>query len=467
MKHKPEPFKITQIVQWKKKNLLLINEEYQRGAVWTNRQEKLLIDSIFRGYPIPLFYFHFIKNEEGGLSTQTYEIIDGQQRINAIYKFVNNGFRLFDPKRDRTGLPRFLGQESCSWGGMTFEMLPQELKDKFLNTELHVNIIETENTNEVRELFVRLQSGLPLNAQEKRDAWPGELSKFIVNLAGKRPSVVGHPFWSELVYRGAEKRGSLRQACAQAFMTFYSRHQYGPEAFCGLESKQIDEFYRHHLDFDPNAPGSMAQRFRRILDEAYDLLRDGKRPPLRVHAALHTILLIDSLLDQFSPEWKAKFPKALDNFLATLASASKDETNEYWSQYGILARTGSTERESVYRRHEFFLKKMLESMLPLCRKDPKRDFSREERELLYFLRGKKCFICGAEVKWIDAEAHHNEPHFQGGPTSLDNAELVHRECHPRAEDFATPEVKQALETETTDLPWDVDDGTVSEHEQEQ
>jgi len=397
----------------------------------------------------------------------TYEIIDGQQRINAIYKFANNGFRLFDPKRDKTGLPRFLGQESCSWGGMTFEMLPQELKDKFLNTELQMNIIETENSHEVRELFVRLQSGLPLNAQEKRDAWPGELSKFIVNLAGKRPSVVGHPFWSELVYRGAEKRGSLRQACAQAFMTFYSRHSNGPEAFCGLESKQIDEFYRHNLDFDTNAPGSTSQRFRRILDEAYDLLRDGQRPPLRIHAALHTILFIDSL-DQFTNDCKNKFAKALDKFLANLAQATKDETNEYWLQYGILARTGSNSKDSVYKRHEFFVKKMLEFMAPLKRKDPTRDYSREERELLYFLKSKKCDVCGKAIKWSEAEIHHHIPHSNGGPTSLENANLVHRTpCHPRGKSLLTPEAIQALETETTDIPWDIDEVSSTEYEQEQ
>lgn len=466
MRHRPESFKISQVIQWKKKNLLLVNEEYQRGAVWTNRQEKLLIDSIFRGYPIPFFYFHYISNEEDGLSTQTYEIVDGQQRINAIYRFINNGFRLFDPKKDKTGLPRFLTDVPCPWGGMTFEMLPQEMKDDFLNTDLQVSVVETDNTHEVRELFVRLQAGLPLNAQEKRDAWPGELSRFIVNLAGKRPGVVGHSFWAELVYRGAEKRGSLRQACAQTFMTFYSRRQYGPEAFCGLESGQIDEFYRHHLDFHPNEPGSMAQRFRRVLDETYDLLRDGKRPPLRMHAALHTVLLVDSMIDRFTGDWRSRLGKALDQFLSNLASATKDETNEYWSQYGIAARTDSNRKDSVYRRHEFFVKKMLAFMGPLKRKDPNREFSREERELLYYLKDKKCGICGGEVKWAEAEAHHRVPHVAGGPTSLDNADIVHRACHPRGNRLMTPEAIQAMETETTELPWDIDETPGGETEQQ-
>ena len=50
---------IGQVIDWQEKGLLRINSEYQRGAVWSLRQEKLLIDSILRKYPIPQFYFHF------------------------------------------------------------------------------------------------------------------------------------------------------------------------------------------------------------------------------------------------------------------------------------------------------------------------------------------------------------------------------------------------------------------------
>jgi hypothetical protein len=458
MKHEPESFKITQLIEWKKKNLLLVNEEYQRGAVWTNRQEKLLIDSIFRGYPLPLFYFHFIKNEADRLSTNTFEIIDGQQRITAIYRFVNNGFKLFDPKRDKTGLPRFLGDDLCPWGGVTFEMLPQELKDKFLSTELRASIIKSENLNEVRELFVRLQAGLPLNAQEKRDAWPGELSKFIIKTAGKKPNVIGHDFWVKLKHSGTDKRGSTRQSCAQVFMTFYSRRNAG-NPFCGLSSQHIDEFYRHLLDFDPKSAGSMVDRFYRVLDKAYEVLHSSKRPPLRVHTVLHTILLVDALLGHFSDDWEGKFSKALDKFLLELAKATKEknESNEFWQHYGILARTDSTSRESVSRRHEFFVKKMFEYMKPLKRRDPKRAFTREEKELLYFLQNKRCAKCKNEVEWQDAEGHHIEAHADGGLTLIENGQILCKECHPRGPGSYGLSSNNVQNKEENTTEWDSDE----------
>jgi len=142
---------VRKLMEWKKKRLLLVNDEYQRGAVWTLRQEKLLIDSIMRGYPIPQFYFHFIKTEAEGLRSESYEVIDGQQRINAMYKFFNNGFKLFHPKNDKkTGLPKFLCEQSCPWGGKTFEALSPQLKDKFLDTHLQVAQIQSDNVNEIR-----------------------------------------------------------------------------------------------------------------------------------------------------------------------------------------------------------------------------------------------------------------------------------------------------------------------------
>lgn len=461
MQSKPEEMEVRSVVELKKKRLLFVNDEYQRGAVWNQRQEKLLIDSILRGYPIPQFYFHFIKMSAGDLSAESYEIIDGQQRINAIYDFVKNRFRLFDPQKDkRTGLPKFLCEKPCPWGGKTFEALSPELKEEFLTTRLRIAKIESDDENEIRELFVRLQSGLPLNAQEKRDAWPGDFSQFVIKTAGKKPTV-GHDFFTKIFKGTAEKRGGSRQACAQIFMTFYSRHNHGPQAFCNLNSQQIDEFYRHHLDFHPDSPGSMAWRFTRVLDVAYNILGDGKRPPLRVHSALHSLLLIDLLIDRFAPDWESKFPRALDSFLFGLKKATKaqDENNEYWTRYGILARTNSMNKDTIQRRHGFFVEKMLAQMIPLHRRDPKRAFTREERELLYFYRSKKCAICGGDVDWLEAEAHHKTWHTDGGITTLENADLVHRKCHPQGRKLigkSTLEEVEDQELGPAEIPWEIE-----------
>ena len=152
----------------------------------------------------------------------------------------------------------------------------------------------------------------------------------------------------------------------------------------------------------------------------------------------------------------------MDQFLLELqqVTRNKDESNEYWTQYGSLARTNSMIKDSIQKRHDFFMRKMLANLSPLTRRDPKREFSREERELLYFIKDKKCAICGDIVPWLEAEVHHTTPHTDGGITSLEeNADLVHRKCHPRG--LGTfGHSQMALESEeiiSEEVPWEIDD----------
>jgi uncharacterized protein with ParB-like and HNH nuclease domain len=65
-------------------NILRVNPEYQRGAVWKEAQQKKLVDSVMRGYPLPLIYLHYKKQNIAGISREDFEIVDWQQRITAI-----------------------------------------------------------------------------------------------------------------------------------------------------------------------------------------------------------------------------------------------------------------------------------------------------------------------------------------------------------------------------------------------
>lgn len=121
---------VRRFLDWDRDKILAPNHEYQRGAVWTPRQQKLLIDSLFRGYPIPLFYFHFKEHGSGELGSKRYEIIDGQQRVNALASFFSGGLKLFDPQKEKVmGVAGFLRDEECPWGGRTFETLPESLQE--------------------------------------------------------------------------------------------------------------------------------------------------------------------------------------------------------------------------------------------------------------------------------------------------------------------------------------------------
>ncbi|KRQ26776.1 hypothetical protein BKG82_07105 [Mycobacteroides chelonae] len=73
-----------------------VNRRYQRKLVWSVEEKEKLIDSIFRDLPLPLFLVAELATE----GTITYELIDGLQRLNAIFAFLENeysvGGRFFD-----------------------------------------------------------------------------------------------------------------------------------------------------------------------------------------------------------------------------------------------------------------------------------------------------------------------------------------------------------------------------------
>jgi uncharacterized protein with ParB-like and HNH nuclease domain len=67
MKATPDELSVSDVLALKTQQMRVVNAEYQRGPVWTMVQKQKLIDSVLRGYPIPLIYLHHIVQSAGGL----------------------------------------------------------------------------------------------------------------------------------------------------------------------------------------------------------------------------------------------------------------------------------------------------------------------------------------------------------------------------------------------------------------
>lgn len=137
--------------QYQKGNLEL-QPEFQRLHVWDNSKSSRLIESVLLEVPIPVIYL----SEE---SDSKYSVIDGQQRLNAFIKFLENSLRL-------SGL-RILTEQN----GKKFQDIPKNLQDKFENATIRIIEIRKESHPDVKfEIFERLNTGaVQLNAQELRN----------------------------------------------------------------------------------------------------------------------------------------------------------------------------------------------------------------------------------------------------------------------------------------------------------
>ena len=415
------------------------NPEYQRGEVWTRDQQMKLIDSVLRDYQLPIIYLHEIKKTVARMTQDRYEIIDGQQRTSALRNFVEGAFPLYNIDDEKAKFPAFLQKYECPWGGKFFDELSSELQSKLLETKLPVAYIKTDDPNEVRDLFVRLQSGRPLNPQEKRDSYPGEFTEFILKLGGK-PAIIrfpGHDFFQRVLkMKPGQDNGRTRQLAAQIAVLILERHKKGADYFSDINAGAIDDYYYTHLDFDPGAPE--CERLREILNFLTDKLGNWNGPKLQAHNAIHLVLFLDSIWDDYTRSWGDNLADAQKQFSKVLADATlsskQGNPEEAWLHYGQWARTNADRGEAIQMRHRYYSARMMgflgKNLMP---KDPSRSFNLIEREVIYWRDGGKCQVqsCGAMVSWADAEIHHIVEHQHGGKTVLENGVLVHKHCHPK------------------------------------
>lgn len=123
---------------------LTIQPEYQRNYIYADgKKDVAVIDSILKGYPIGVLYFN-------KLADGRFEVLDGQQRITSIGRYVTGKFAY----KDANGMEQY------------FAGLPEDLRERILNTKLL--IYECEGTeSEIRDWFRTINiSGVPLNPQE-------------------------------------------------------------------------------------------------------------------------------------------------------------------------------------------------------------------------------------------------------------------------------------------------------------
>ena len=359
--------------------------------------------------------------------------------------FANSMWVLFDysilySMISKLVFPRFLQNQPCPWARDSFDTLTEDLQTLFLETELAVAYITSEDTDEVRDLFVRLQAGLPLTPQEKRDAHPGDFNHFVLKLGGK-PGLIDYPGFPifRLLSVPNQARGGIRTLAAQIAMLFLTRRERGPHGFIDISSGAVDDYYYRHIDFDSSS--DECQRLMRILEQLHTMLNDGKRPKIRSHLAIHLVLFLDDIWDHYTPAWQSTLPGAVDRFIADLSAATKmakddpDTPNEFWTRYGQWARTRSDSGTTIELRHDFFMRRMRESLgESLQMKDPNRIFGELDRQIIYYRDAKRCQVCNGEVPWNNVEIHHVQEHRSGGRTDLQNGALVHSECHPKGQE---------------------------------
>lgn len=258
---------------------LTIQPEYQRNYIYASdggKREMAVIDSVLKGYPIGLIYFNKVADNQ-------FEVLDGQQRITSLGRFVTNKFAI----EDENGLPQY------------FSGLAANRRNEILETKLLIYECEGTET-EIKEWFKTINIvGVPLNDQELLNA---VYSGPFVTLAKEEFSNSQNANiqkWSAYVKGTANRQDFLERALDWVSKgkigEYMSEHRQDTninelkvyfnsvidwvsgvfmdveKEMCGLEWGRLYELYHNQ----PYNPGKVSERVRQLYADPYVKSRKG------------------------------------------------------------------------------------------------------------------------------------------------------------------------------------------------
>lgn len=195
--HKP----MTLIWWFKNRSQIDFNPPYQRrGRLWSSLDKAYLIDSIINGFDVPKLYLADFQFGQSNLNTAKlpYAIIDGKQRLEAVFDFFENKITLNFNFKYRKNLDLKLA-------GLSLRDLKSShplVADDFENASLDLMSVFAEDEKDIHDIFVRLNRSKPLTGAEVRNAIVGPVPEFIRTLAT-------HDFFVENIRFGVSRAGDL------------------------------------------------------------------------------------------------------------------------------------------------------------------------------------------------------------------------------------------------------------------
>jgi hypothetical protein len=381
------------------------NPDFQRPAVWSSAQKQLLIDSMLREYDVPKMYWRKV-----GEKPDRYDVVDGQQRLRAIWSFVDGEFNLpknADPIDD------------MAIAGCSYQNLPDELQIRFDQYTLDVVVLEDTDEDEVREMFLRLQNGTSLKAQEKRNAIPGRMRDFV-------RSLTKHPFFGRVGF--ANSRFTHDHVAAQLVCL---ELQGGPT---NVKDGDLNRMYKSEEQFDVD--GKLARTVRKTLDLLAEVFVD-KTPELERYNVVTLYGVIAELQRAYVlGEIKAQLREwFLDFEVRRRAQETLDaETAEpEWVAYKEKISHSTDAQESIRFRLDFLMRDLLSRFPGLSLKDEQRDFTYSQKLAIFRRDHQTCQLkikCdGVRVVWDDWHCDHKVPWSKGGKTTVENGQVACPACN--------------------------------------
>ena len=387
---------------------------YQRGPVWSVSDQQLFIDSILRDFDIPKLYLRKIDGAQ-----YQWEVIDGQQRLRAIWGFLSDEYPVPDDSDP-------IGAHSIA--GKFYSDLPEDLVDHLDAYELSIVTVEEAEDQEVEDMFLRLQNGTPLNSAEKRNAISGSIRDFIQDTANESKLMnISVPF--------RNTRYSYDEVAAQ--MLAIEMHG-GPT---NVRAAQLKSLYQDNKTFNKNS--QVAKKLKRVmnfLNRAYP----QKSPELTKVNLLSLYTVASEALGKYDLSDRAiefgKWFVGFENRRRQEEDKPEDERDERMVSYQLAVLQQTANISSQRERQSILTEDMVLTIAELRLLDNRRQFTYEQRAAIFRKSNGQCVNpddnkdCEKKCVWDNFHADHITAYKKGGRTTVSNGQLLCASCNLQKSD---------------------------------
>ncbi len=271
-KRSPTTKDVALLHQLYKNGQLTWTSEFQRNAVWPSKAKAYLIDTILHDQPIPIFFLQRSTSPQTGLNS--YAVVDGQQRLRAIFDFLDDRFRLSQSNKQ-------------PYYNKRFSSLTSDLRERVRNYDLIVEELSGHSEAELNDMFVRMNKYVvPLSAQELRHAREkGQFKDFVESLGGM-------DFWAKHRVFSPKQIRRMRPVEFAAELTILLIE--GPQD----KKKAIDLYYvqyRKNCPFARKVEAQLKTYFDWITSALPEFSQTRYRRPVDLYALVGAL---DALSDQ-------------------------------------------------------------------------------------------------------------------------------------------------------------------------
>ena len=411
---------IMELVSHYKQGALNLEPGFQRDSVWKERDRAHLINSILGNYPLPAIFLY--RREDGG--QLIYDVIDGKQRLESIFKFMGVLRGRF---RAKVKLPGADKEEMIDWPRLSRKRL------QHLVTGYAIPTIEVDGEfTDIVDVFVRINStGKALTPQEKRHAKYYDSAflkeahrvarRFVKSFAKMNilsASDISRMKHLELV---AEIMLSMHQGDVLNKKTALDRIM----SSGSLDGRSIKKASRLTLSAISRVfrmfPKLSATRFCRVTDFYTLVILIGKFQQER-------FILTDRRRNRLAWDLLVAFGAKVDKMREKQRNLENVRPGEEVYRAYLMTVSQMTDDISQRRKREEILRGILGSLF--ATKDAQRGFTAEQRRILWnTATNRKCKGCGKNLNWTDFTIDHIDPHSKGGRSRLENAALMCRRCN--------------------------------------